>query len=139
MRAEPHSFPRLLYFWSALFITALGLFHPNAAFAEDAKTREIQRLLWTLGYGATQLDGILSDDVRTRANKFLADRGKDTSLQDDALLAELSRAFQEKRSAARESLERFRCHRPARAYRHVVRRRSHGGVSRGRSDTCRWM
>src|SRR5262245_52493229 len=60
----------------------------------DQQTREIQRLLWSLDYGADRLDGNMSSGTSTRIQKFLTDRKK-ASLSGEPLLAELRTAFEE--------------------------------------------
>ena len=69
------------------------------AAAGDPTTREIQRLLWQLDYGADRLNGEMSADTSTRIRKFLSDRRK-ASLSGEPLLAELRAAFEEETAKA---------------------------------------
>ena len=87
------------YVIHALLIALLFL-NWNPAFAADPNVREIQRLLWALGYRAERLDGVASTDMRTRISKFLSDRDKSGLRSDDDVLAELRSAFEAKRLAA---------------------------------------
>jgi hypothetical protein len=88
--------------WAIPFLIALAMLHGPAAVAADSTTREVQRLLWALGYGANRLDGVPSADTRTRASKFLTDRGKSPAMKDEQLLAELQSAYEQKRLKAQK-------------------------------------
>lgn len=80
----------------ALGLCAISL--STAAVAGDASVREMQRLLWSLDYGATRLDGVMSADTKSRLQKFLATRGKASLAEPDAIVAELRAAFDELRA-----------------------------------------
>ena len=83
----------------AALILALASTVSDPALARDATVRDIQRLLWSLEYGAERLDGVTSAEMSGRIRKFLSDRGK-SSLSGEPLLAELRAAFEEKTAKA---------------------------------------
>lgn len=83
-----------------LLLLVFTLAAPNTAVAGDPAVREIQRLLWSLEYGATRLDGIMSADTSARIQKFLADRSKTALSGNEQITGELNAAYGEARAKA---------------------------------------
>lgn len=90
-----------------LLLSLSGGLLPVAALAGDVRTREMERLLWALGYGADTIDGSGGKAFRERVTKFLADE-KETAKDDDDALRRLKAAEERRHAAALAPFERPR-------------------------------